>query len=208
MTSPHRWLTWAQKIQAIAQIGLTYAENDYDRQRYAELHALAEEIFGAHTGAAPAQVAAWFAAQPGYATPKVDVRTACFRQGQVLLVREKSDGRWCLPGGWADVGDAPALSAAREVQEEAGYTARITKVIGVFDANRSGQPLSAYHAFKIIFWGELDTAPPVDPDHEINEIGFFAPDDLPPLSENRTGRHHLAECFAHLADPHRLTAFD
>lgn len=208
MTNAYQWLTWAQKLQAIAQIGLTYAENEYDRHRYAELHALAEDIFGAHTGAAPAQVSAWFAAQPGYATPKVDVRTACFRAGRILLVREKSDGRWCLPGGWADVGDAPAPAAAREVREEAGFSARIVKVVGVFDANRSGEPLSAYHAFKVIFLGELTTADPAAPDHEISEIGFFELANLPPLSENRTSRHHLEECFAHLADPHRPTAFD
>ena len=204
---PPDWLRWARKVQAIAQIGLTYAANDYDQQRYQELHDLAVEIFATHTGRAPAEVAGWFTAQPGYATPKVDVRAAGFRDGRILLVREKADGRWCLPGGWADVGDVPSQAAEREALEEAGYACTARKVIGVFDANRSGQPLSAYHAFKIIFHCEL-TGGGADPDHEILEVGFFDRDALPPLSASRTAPHHLAECFRHLDDPARPTAFD
>lgn len=203
------WLNWARTLQAIAQTGLTYAENPYDRERYRKLHELAVEIFTAHTGESPATVEQWFAVQPGYATPKVDVRGACFRDGKVLLVREKSDGKWCLPGGWADVGDVPSQAAEREVREEAGFECMARKVIGVFDANRthSGRAVPAFHAFKIIFLCELTGGAP-DPDHEILEVNFFSRDALPPLSTNRTTAAWLAECFAHLDDPARPTAFD
>jgi ADP-ribose pyrophosphatase YjhB (NUDIX family) len=201
------WLHWARQIQAISQSGLTFADNDYDRKRYATLHALAEEIFAAQTGADAARVSEWFAVQPGYVTPKVDVRGACFRNGQILLVREKADGKWCLPGGWADVEDVPSQAAEREVLEEAGFTCAARKVVGVFDANRGGEPFSAYHAFKIIFLCEIiGGAPP--PDHEILEVGFFAREALPPLSSNRTSAHQLEECFRHLDQPDRATAFD
>lgn len=201
------WLIWARKLQALAQAGLTYAENAYDRSRYQDLHDLAVEIFAAQTGVAPAEVAGWFAAQPGYATPKVDVRAACFREGQVLLVREKADGGWCLPGGWADVGDVPSQAAEREVLEEAGFTCVARKVIGVFDANRGGQPLTAYHAYKLIFLCELTGGAPT-PDHEISAVGFFGREAVPPLSQARTAPHHLAECFRHLDDAARPTAFE
>lgn len=201
------WLHWARKIQAIAQIGLTFSDNPYDRERYAQLRALAEEIFAAHTGHDPATIAQWFELQPGYATPKVDVRSACFRDGKLLMVRERADGKWCLPGGWADVGDVPSEAAAREVHEEAGFACVPRKVIGVFDANRHGQPLVAFHAYKLIFWCEL-TGGTGQPNHETLEVDFFPRDAIPPLSEARTSLAQVHECFAHLDDPARPTRFD
>jgi ADP-ribose pyrophosphatase YjhB (NUDIX family) len=125
----------------------------------------------------------------------------------VLRVRERSDGRWCLPGGWADVGDRPAEAAEREVREESGFECRARKVIGVLDTNRSGEPLAAFHAFKVIFLCDLTGGGP-DPDHEILEVAFFERGQIPELSGSRTTVAQLAECFAHLDDPARPTAFD
>lgn len=209
MTSVPHWLTWARKVQAIAQVGLTFAENDYDRERYAELHELAIEMFATQTGADQRTVSAWFAIQPGYATPKVDVRGACFRAGKLLLVRERSDGGWCLPGGWADVGDVPSLAAEREVAEEAGYECKAQKVIGVFDANRHGEPLSAYHGYKLIFKCEIRGGYG-KPNHETDGVDFFSRAEIAalPLSTPRSSLEQLLECFAHLDDPTRATVFD
>ncbi|MCC7361105.1 MAG: NUDIX hydrolase [Anaerolineales bacterium] len=201
------WLTWARTVQAVAQNGLTYAQNPFDRERYTKLAALAAEIFAAYTRRPAAEVVAWFDVQPGYATPKVDVRGACFRDGKILLVRERSDGGWCLPGGWAEVGDSPANAAVREVREEAGYTSVARKLLGVFDANRGGGPLVAFHAFKLIFECVI-TGGDAQPDHEILAVGWFGRAALPPLSGKRTTTAQLAECFAHLDDPARPAAFD
>lgn len=207
---PH-WLRWARKIDAIAQAGLTFCENDFDRERYSQLRAVAAEILSAQTGADPPVVRGWFDAQPGYATPKVDVRAACFRDGKLLLVRERSDGRWCLPGGWADVGDAPAASAEREVLEEAGYVARARALVGVFDANRNhddGKPLSYHHGYKLIFACDLAGGGAIPSNHEILESGFFGPGSVPALSLARTNRAQIEECFAHFEDPARPASFD
>ncbi len=201
------WLNWGRTLQALAQTGLTYAENPFDRDRYQRLYVVSQEIFAMHTGLAATTLEQWFTVQPGYATPKVDVRAACFRDGRLLMVRERSDGGWCLPGGWADVGDAPSAAAAREVYEEAGFTCVPRKVVGVFDANRGGEPFSAFHAYKLIFLCTL-TGGEARPDHEILEVGFFERDARPPLSGFRTTPAHFAECFAHLDDPQRPTAFD
>jgi ADP-ribose pyrophosphatase YjhB (NUDIX family) len=209
-SSPTRqpdWLNWARTIQAVAQNGLTYAESPFDQERYRKLLALAVEVFTIYTGQPAETLQGWFSLQPGYATPKVDVRGACFRDGRVLLVREKIDGGWCLPGGWADVGDVPSEAAAREVREEAGFDCAVRKVIGVFDANRGGEPLAAFHAFKVVFHCEITGGQP-RPDHEILDVGFFDRDALPQLSGYRTTLAQLAECFAHLDDPGRATAFD
>lgn len=207
MNNQPPWLNWARTLQALAQTGLTYAGNPFDRERYQKLYEVAVEMFALHTGETPATIENWFAVQPGYATPKVDVRGACFRDGKVLLVRERSDGGWCLPGGWADVGDVPSEATVREVREEAGFECVACKVIGVFDANRGGEPFSAFHAFKIIFLCDI-TGGAADPDYEILAVDFFARDAIPVLSSNRTSAAQLAECFAHLDDPARPTAFD
>jgi ADP-ribose pyrophosphatase YjhB (NUDIX family) len=153
------WLRCARKLQALAQTALTYAENQYDKECDRQLESIAAEIFSAHTGQPLATIEQWFAIQPGYATPKVDVRGACFRDGKVLLVREKADGAWCLPGGWADVGDVPSNAAEREVREEAGFECVARKAIGIFDCNRTGcEPLASHHAFKLIFSAKLRAA--------------------------------------------------
>lgn len=207
MTHDLRWLDWARTIQAIAQNGLTYTESAYDRERYEQLRDLAVDIFAQHTTAPPPEIRRWFELQPGYMTPKVDVRGACFRDGQVLMVRERSDGGWCLPGGWADVGDTPAESAAREVLEEAGFVCVPRKVIGVFDANRNGAPLAAFHAVKIVFHCDIVSGEPHG-NHETDGVAFFQRDEIPALSAARTSPGQLAECFAHYDAPERSTHFD
>ncbi len=200
------WLGWARTVQSVSQNGLQHTDSEFDRERYRKLHDLALEILAAHTGVEVPSLERWFAAQGGYATPKVDVRSACFRDGRVLLVRERSDGRWCLPGGWADVGDRPSEAAEREVLEESGIECRATKVIAVVDANRRGD-LGLHHAFKIIFLCEITGGSP-RPSHETLEVGFYGRGDRPPLSEGRTHPRQLEECFAHLDDPSRPTRFD
>jgi ADP-ribose pyrophosphatase YjhB (NUDIX family) len=202
-----RWLAWARQVQALGQIGLTYAENEYDRERYAQLMALAAEMAAESAGLPEPDLLDDFATQPGYATPKVDVRAAVVRDGRILLIRERADGRWCMPGGWADVGNRPAEAAERETHEESGYRVEACKLVGVFDANRDGTPLSFYHAFKLVFLCEL-LGGEAATSHETLDVGFFDFDDLPPLSWNRTSERHLAEVQAHLADPGRPTYFD
>lgn len=202
-----RWLQWAQEIQALSQTGLAFSSIPYDLERYARLKEIAAEIVAGHTSLPREEVLESFAVQTGYATPKVDVRGAVVREGQILLVQESTDGRWCMPGGWADVGDMPSEVAVREVQEESGFHVVARKLTGVFDANRGGRPMSLYHAYKLVFLCEL-LGGEARPSHETLAVGFFSFDDLPPLSSNRTNERHLAEVQAHLRDPSRPAAFD
>jgi len=202
-----RWLEWAREIQAVSQTGLTYASSEYETHRYQRLTKIAAEIVQDHTGLSRERLFQDFSTQAGYATPKVDVRGAVVRDGQILLVQERVDERWCMPGGWADVGDLPSEMVVREVWEESGFQVVPRKVIGVYDANRSGRPLELYHAYKIIFLCDL-TGGEARPSDETLDVRFFAFDDLPPLSVSRTHGRHLAEVEAHLRDPHRPAAFD
>jgi hypothetical protein len=122
--TPPRWLEWAREIQALAQTGQHYANNEYQRQRYRRLLEIAAEIVSEHSQVDCLPLGDMFKAQIGYATPRVDVRGAVFRDGKLLLVRERSDGGWTMPGGWADVGDVPSQAAEREVWRRPGSRSR------------------------------------------------------------------------------------
>jgi ADP-ribose pyrophosphatase YjhB (NUDIX family) len=201
------WLKWARTIQAISQIGLTYKKNHYDEESFTQLMHIAAEMVAHHTQRSCQELEKNFLAQPGYATVKVDVRGAVVREGKLLLVKERVDGKWTMPGGWADVGETPSQSIIREVREESGFEVRPLKVIAVLDANRRGRPLEFYHAFKIIFLCQLVSGE-ATPSEETSEVDFFDLDDLPELSVNRTSPEHIAEIKKHLQDPSRPAAFD
>lgn len=203
-----RWLEWAREIQALSQTGLYYSETEYHVQRYHRLMEIAAEIVESHVGLPKQSVSENFVVQPGYATPKVDVRGAVVLNGRILLVQERADGRWTMPGGWADVGECPSKMVAREVWEESGFEVEARKVIGVYDANREGgRPLQFYHAYKVVFLCEIVGGEARTSD-ETAAVGFFSFDDLPPLSVERTGERHLAEVLAHVQDERRPAAFD
>lgn len=202
-----RWLDWAREIQSLAQTGLAFTTAHYDVQRYTRLGEIAAEIVAEHTGLDDGLLKHAFFHQPGYATPKIDVRGAVIRHGKILLVQERVDGRWCMPGGWADVDEAPAEMVAREVVEESGLVVKPTKVVGVFDANRAGIPREFFHAYKLVFLCEYLKGEPGASD-ETSAAEFFDFNNLPPLSSPRTEERHLVEVQAHLRDPQRATVFD
>lgn len=202
-----QWLLWAREIQSLAQTGLAFSRNAYEKERNERLMRLASRIIAAHSNLNGDEIREDMSAQRGYATPKIDVRGAVIRNGRILLVREAMDGKWCMPGGWADVGDEPAESVIREVKEESGFDIRINKVIGVFDANRDGHPLELYHAFKIVFLGEIIGGEPRT-SHETLAVDFFPLHDPPLLSANRTHSRHLEEIRKHLRDPARPAYFE
>ena len=201
-----QWLAWAQEIFSLSQSGLTYSGNEYDIERYKRLQAITAEIIASQSKVSKESVLESFSMQAGYITPKVDVRGAVVREGKILLIQERADGNWAMPGGWADLGNSPASVAEREVWEESGFRGKAEKVVAVIDANRL-EPMEFYHAYKLIFLctlleGEARTS------YETLAVDFFDPNHLPPLSVYRTNEAMLAEVFAHVADPDRPTAFD
>ena len=200
------WLIWARELQAMSQTGLHFSQSDYDSQRYRRLAEIAADMVARHTTLTSDSVLENFLVQPGYATAKIDVRGAVVRDGKILLVQESADGSWAMPGGWADVGDAPAAMVAREIQEESGFDVVVKKVIALLDANRQ-PPLHFHHAYKAIFLCEISGGA-ARPSEETLAVDFFDFDALPPLSPFRTTAQHLQEVRAHLADPLRPAAFD
>ncbi|HVN04203.1 MAG TPA: NUDIX hydrolase N-terminal domain-containing protein, partial [Bryobacteraceae bacterium] len=149
------WLAWARRLQAIAQTGLAYEPHQYDRERYEQVREIAAQMMAEGSAGPIAPIRDLFAAQAGYATPKLDLRGVVFKDGRILLVLEREDGGWTLPGGWADVGESPADGTVREVREESGYETRAVKLLAVYDRNRHGHPPIPFHAYKLFFRCEL-----------------------------------------------------
>ncbi len=193
------WIDWAKRLQAIAQTGLTYADSQYDVERYKEVRHIAAEMAANRSEAELPRVLNVFSSDAGYATPKVDVRAVIFHKGSILLVRERSDGRWTLPGGWADVGETPAQAAERELWEEAGVHGRATRLLGLFDSRQWGTR-SRMQLTLAIFQVETDEIPALHDFsedgspasfHETLAVDFFAENDLPALHLG----HHLRVPF-------------
>lgn len=202
-----KWLVWARELQALAQTGLHYSETEYHVERYRRLQEIAAEIVTEYGQLPDAVALESFRIQPGYATPKVDVRGAVIRDGKILLVKERRDGAWCLPGGWADVGESAAEMVIREVREESGYHVVPTKIVGVYDCNRSGIPLEFYHAYKIVFLCDLKGGH-AQTSSETEAVDFFTPDEIPRLSGERTSKRHLADVWTHHDQIGLKTVFD
>jgi ADP-ribose pyrophosphatase YjhB (NUDIX family) len=201
-----KWMDWAQGIFSLSQAGLTYSKNEFDIERYKRLQQISAEMIESQSELEKESVLESFSMQAGYTTPKIDVRGAVIQDGKILLIQERMDGKWAMPGGWADLGNAPASVAEREVWEESGYRVKAEKVVAVIDANRI-QPMEFYHAYKIIFLCQLVGGEPRT-SYETLAVDFFDPNDLPPLSSFRTNEDMIREVFAHLQNPDRPTAFD
>jgi ADP-ribose pyrophosphatase YjhB (NUDIX family) len=201
------WLAIGRELKAIAQIGLTFNRDPYDRERYERIRELAAAVIAAGSGRDVGSLLEGFRTETGYATPKVDVRAAAFQAGRILLVREVSDGAWTLPGGWADVNEAPAASAVREVFEESGFEARAVKLAAVYDYRKRNRPHHLDSIYKLFFLCEL-TGGSARPSIETSEVAFFARHELPPLSVGRTTAAQIERMFCHAEEPGLPADFD
>ncbi len=208
-TSLPQWLEWARSLQAISQTGLHFTEEPYDRERYEQVGRIAAAILATHSTLPEAEILQLNVVEFGYATPKVDVRGVVFKDSKILLVRETADqGRWTLPGGWADVNESPSEAVAREVLEESGYVVRVVKLLAVWDRDKQRhQPPFPYHVYKLFFLCEIAGGAP-RPNLEASEIAFFDQDEIPELSESRVKREQLVRFFEHAGNKDLPTDFD
>lgn len=201
------WLKIAREMSAMAQTGLTYTQDPYDRERYRRLRELAALMLSQGSEEEYAAILESLNREYGYATPKVDVRGAAFRDGQVLLVREVSDGLWTLPGGWADVNQSAGACVVREIFEEAGFEARPLKLAAVFDYQQRNRPHSKDSIYKMFFLCEI-TGGAARPSLETSEVAFHARDRLPPLSQGRSTAAQIERMFQHFENRDLATDFD
>jgi ADP-ribose pyrophosphatase YjhB (NUDIX family) len=203
-----KWLDWGRELQTIAQNGLAYSRNPFDVERFEQIQKIAVAILASYTQVDEAPLADLFSQQAGYATPKVDVRGGVIRDNQILLVRELLDqGRWTLPGGWADVTDTPAEAVIREIREESGYEAKPFHLAAVYDRRRHGHPPFYFSIYKLFFLCEMTGGAPTT-SLETGGAEFFSEDRLPELSIGRVTPDEIHMLFRHFRDPHLPTEFD
>lgn len=181
-------------MQALAQSGLAFSDNPYDRDRYHKLRQLSTEIMHEYTGVSIEKLKDLFTGETGYQTPKVDIRSAVFRGDMILMVREKIDGRWSLPGGWADVNTSVSESAIRECLEEAGAIVKPERIVAIHTANRHNNFIYPYSIYKIFVQCRL-TDWSFKENTETHGADFFSPDKLPELSTERNTEEQISMCF-------------
>jgi len=202
-----RTLELARRLHALARTGLHFCGSEYDRERYLEIEQIAAELLAGPWPVDRDALLALWRNEDGYVTPKMDVRGAAFRDGRVLLVRETADGRWTLPGGWADVNESPAQAVEKEIEQESGLRARAVKLAALYDRSRHGHGDSLHHSWKAFFLCEI-TGGETRGSYETDAVGFFDPADLPPMSIGRCTPRQVARMREHWLDRALPTDFD
>ena len=202
-----KWIEWARRLAAIAQDGLTYSMDPFDTERYASVRDIAAEMMGGQPGAEVSYFADLLAGETGHATPKVDVRGVLFRDDRMLFVRERDDGLWSLPGGWAEVHESPSEAVVREVLEESGYLSEAVKLLALYDRNRHEHPPYPFAVYMLVFLCRITDGLPVE-SAETEGVGFFGRNELPDLSRNRVTAAQVERLFQLCESLESPTAFD
>ncbi|SDJ89696.1 NUDIX hydrolase [Sediminibacillus albus] len=202
-----RWLSWAKEIQALSQAGITYTKDAYDKERYERLREISKEIMGEYTNMPIDKLTGLFTNETGYQTPKVDIRAVIVEQERILLVKEKSDGKWALPGGWGDVGFSPGEVAAKETLEEAGLKVTPVRMLAVYDTKNHNHPSMPYHVYKLFIYCERKDGR-LSGGLETSKAAFFKKDRLPELSPARNTYEQVAQLIADTANPRTPCRFD
>lgn len=206
MNSNEKWLEWAVRLQGIAQAGLAYCENSYDRERYEQIRDISAEMISYKSDIPSEKVRNLFCNETGYQTPKIDTRAAIFRDGKILLVRE-NNGTWSLPGGWCDVDKSVKENTIKEVKEEAGLDVTADTVIAVQDREKHNLPEYAWRICKIFVLCSV-TGGSFTENIETTESRYFSSDDLPPLAEEKNNSEQIRMCFDAYRSKDWKTLFD
>ena len=205
LTSP--WLDWAIELQSIAQCGLAYTPNIYDKERFERLREISAEMLAEKTDIPVDKVKDLFCNEKGYQTPKLDTRAAIFKDGKILLVHE-NNGTWALPGGWVDVLESVGSNTIKEVKEETGLDVRNQKIIAIQDRNKHNTPSYAYGICKVFVLCEL-LGGEFKENTETTEIKYFSLDEVPQnLANEKTSMEQIEMCFRALNDSNWQTEFD
>ena len=190
MNRNNELLNLAKRVQAVAENGLHYSESDWDQDRYKDLEDIASRMMALITDQPLETIRVVTKERNGYRTPKIDVRCVIFNdKDEILMVKERVDARWSLPGGWCDVGYSPVEVAEKEAFEEAGIRVKAGRLLAIFDKKRHDHPQDLYYIYKIFIECVAENFE-TSTGMETLDVGFFKQDELPELStpRNTTGQ--------------------
>ena len=201
-----QFISWAEELQSIAQAGLFYGHDDFDKERYQRIREIAAQMMSSATGIPVEKITDLFCADSGYQTPKVDTRAAIFKDDKILLVRERS-GRWSMPGGWCEYNMSPADNTIKEAREEAGLDVRLTRLIAVQDREKHNKPHYAYGVIKIFYLCE-PLGGEFEENIETSASQYFDIEELPELAEEKCTEEQVRMCFEAYRDERWQAQFD
>ncbi len=206
MSNKEKWLDWAIELQSIAQIGLTYCKDVFDKERYERVREISAEIMSYQSSIPISEIKDLFCCETGYQTPKIDTRAAIIENDKILLVKEKS-GLWSMPGGWCDVNISVKENTIKEAFEEAGINISVDLLVAVQDREKHNQPPYAYGICKFFFLctnlgGEFVK------NSETVDYGYFKIDEIPPLSEDKNTLAQIEMCFKASKSENWICLFD
>lgn len=203
-----QWLEWAKELQSIGQAGLTYSKDKFDLERFQRIRELSVEILSKYTDLSYEKVKDLFANEVGYQTPKVDVRAAIFKDNKILLVKEQIDGKWSMPGGWAEPNLSVKENLVKEAMEEAGAVIDPIKIIAIHDRKKHiGDKAFPYGVYKIFVQCEFKEFS-FQENTETEDAKFFSLKELPQLSEGRNTKEQVEMCFSSLKSNSSKAMFD
>lgn len=206
MAENEKWLAWAVELQSLAQAGLHYCQDDFDRERYERIRTMAAEMVSLQSQMPLPRVQDLFCGESGYQTPKLDSRAAIFKADKILLVKERN-GRWSLPGGWVDVDLSVKENTIKEVKEEAGLEVTADRIIAVQDREKHNLPVYAYKICKIFIQCTV-IGGAFQENIETSESRYFGLTELPVLAEEKNTREQIELCFQAYRSEHWETVFD
>ena len=196
---------WAKELQSLAQAGLYYGHDIYDKERYQRIREISAEMMLLRADVPAEKISGLFCGDIGYQTPKVDTRAAIIQDGKILLVCEK--GKWSVPGGWCEFNMSPADNAVKETKEEAGLDVAISKIIAVQDRDKHNLPPYAYGVVKIFYLCEVLGGSFSD-NTETSESRYFSFEELPPLAEEKCSKEQIRMCFDAYQSKDWIVQFD
>ena len=206
MNKNEKWLEWAIELQSLAQAGLTYGKDVYDRDQYERIRDISAEILSYKTDISVEKVKNLFCNEIGYQTPKLDTRAAVFEHEKILLVKE-NNGKWSLPGGWVDVNLSVKENTVKEVKEESGLDVTADRIIAIQDRDRHNLPAYAYGVCKIfvlcsVLGGEFEK------NIETTEFRYFNKAELPELATEKNTKEQIEMCFNAYYNKNWIVEFD
>ena len=194
------FLTWTKDLQSIAQAGLYYGKDVFDRERYEKIREISAQMMSEISDLDVGKVKDLFCNEIGYQTPKIDTRSAIFKNDRILLVREKN-GTWSLPGGWCDYNVSVAENAVKETREESGFEVQVIRLIAVQDRAKHNSPLYPYGVCKMFFECSI-TGGEFKENSETTAVDFFTENSLPDLAIEKNNEEQLKMCFKAHRDEH------